>query len=88
MSIRTRLRLANLPQWTNVIKDPERTPMCGSNEIGVLDSQVVNGDDGQIALQRLPVFAIIKRNQYAWFGSGIEQAAARRALPTASASFA
>src|SRR5579875_257295 len=70
--------LIYLAQRRDVIQYPERASMRSSDEIVVLDGQVVNGHDGQIALQRLPVRAIIKRDEDAYLGSGIEQAAALR----------
>src|SRR5579883_582866 len=70
--------LIYLAQGCDVVQYPERAPVGGGDEIVILDCQVVNGDDGQVALQRLPVRAIVKGDEDAQLGSGIEQAAPLR----------
>src|SRR5579871_6674375 len=50
---------AGLAQRIHVIENPECSAMRGRNQIAVLDSKIVNRNDGQIQLQRLPVCAIV-----------------------------
>src|SRR5438477_12707215 len=47
--------------------------MRGRDQIIVVDVDVPDGNHGQVGLQALPVPAVIKRNEHAFFRSRVEQ---------------
>ena len=52
--------------------------MCRGDQVIVLDLQIVNGDDGQVELKRLPVEPVVEGDIDAGFGTGVQQTAPRR----------
>src|ERR1017187_3462757 len=54
-NVRT-LRLArNLPQWRDVVENPERSSVRGYEQVIPMNGNVADGGHRQIQLQRLPV---------------------------------
>jgi len=68
----------DLPQWRDVVKDPERPAMRSDHQIVFVNYQIAYRRRRQIQLQRLPEIAIVKGNIHATLGGCIEQALAFR----------
>jgi hypothetical protein len=51
-------RSDGLPQWAEVVNDPKRAPLSGSDQVPVFNGQVGDGHDGQILLKFLPISAV------------------------------
>src|SRR5215475_13016346 len=64
-----------LPNRTQIIEYPERTPMRRENQIIVLHDQVVNWNARQVQLQRPPLSSAIKRHEHPVLRAGVQQAA-------------
>ena len=47
--------------------------MRSDNQVVVFNGEIVNGRDGQIQLERLPMCAVVERNKHAGFGAGVEK---------------
>ena len=63
-------RSIELAQWRQLIHDPDRTPLRRDDQIVAMHEQVGDDGVGQIALQRLPLPAVIERHPYALIGAG------------------
>ena len=74
---RGQLRLP-LAERRQVVEDPERAALGGDDQVVALHDHVGDRDDGQVALERLPVRAVVERDVEAGLGAGVEQAAADR----------
>src|SRR5258708_29605188 len=53
-------RVGELLQWGQVIEDPEGPAVRRGHEVVVLDHEVVNRHDREVALQRLPARAVVE----------------------------
>ena len=67
-------RIRQLMEWCEVINHPKTPSVGGGNQIIVPYMEISNGGDGQIQLERGPIFSIIKRNIHAPFGPCVQQA--------------
>src|SRR5439155_6338546 len=72
--------IAHLAQGRNVIEDPERAAMSSDHQVVVLDHDIVDGYNGQIQAQALPMCSVVERHVETCLSSGIEQAAPHRVL--------
>ena len=70
--------VVELPQRLDIVENPEGAPMRGNDQIIVVDREVVDGSLREIHLKRLPVRAVVVRNEDAGFGSRVEKSAALR----------
>ena len=69
-----------LPQRRDVVEDPERAALRRDDDVLVLDHEVGHGNDGQVALQRLPRRAGVEGHVDPRLGAGEQQAAAHGVL--------
>ena len=58
---------------SQVVEDPERPPVSGYNEVGVLHDKVVNWDTGQIQIEGLPVTPVIETDVDTGLSAGVEE---------------
>src|SRR6185369_2360115 len=70
-----------MKQW-QVVENPERTSLRCDHQLLLtfLDREIRYRHDRQIQLQRLPPFAVIKRDVHSGFGTRVEQSAFIRIL--------
>ena len=66
----------NLAQGSNVIQNPERTSVCGHDQVVILDPQIAHGCTRKVQLQGLPAISIIERNPDSIFCAREQQALA------------
>src|ERR1700722_8914643 len=52
--------LGRLTQGSDVIENPEGTPVSGDDQVFAMNGEVADGSHGQIDLQGLPVVAIVE----------------------------
>ena len=71
--VRSRGLRVHLTERGQVVKYPEGAPVRRYHQIVVFHYQIVNWGDGQIQLQRLPVRAVIERNEDSEICSCVEQ---------------
>ena len=64
----------HLAKGSDVIENPERTPVRGNDQVVAVDREIPNSGDRQIQLQGLPMIAIVKGYVDAEFGSGEQEA--------------
>src|SRR6476660_8490417 len=67
-----------LPQRSDVVENPERAAVRSDDQVVAMNRQVAHGSMRQVKLQRLPVIAVIERNEYAALGSREQQSLAHR----------
>src|SRR5208282_1453037 len=67
--------VVELPQRLDVVKNPEGAPVRGDDQVVVVHCEVVDGSLREIHLQRLPVRAVVVRDEDAGFGSRVKKAA-------------
>ena len=60
-------------QHRQVINKPKAASLSGGNQVVIFYSQIGNGHDGQVELERLPVIAVVKRNVHAGFCTTVKQ---------------
>ena len=72
--------VVELVKRRQVVQDPERAPMGRDDHLDVLDDQVVDRRDRQVAAEPMPASAVVERNVDARLGPAIEQALAARVL--------
>ncbi len=63
----------HLIQRRDVIQHPERATVGSGDQVGALHDQIVNRADRQVALERLPVLAVVERDVDTLLGPGVEQ---------------
>src|SRR5262249_28412393 len=80
MRIARRHRSAHLLERGDVVHDVEAAAMRGDDQITILECEIVNGDDRQVAAERLPVSAVVLRIPHAALGARDQQPALRRIL--------
>ena len=73
--------VAELAQGSDVVENPEGTPMRGEDEIIILDHQVVHGRRRKVQLELTPVSAVVERHIQAHFRTGVKQTSFLRILP-------
>ena len=73
--------IAQLVQHSQVIYHPEATALGGSDQVVILNSQVGNGYDRQVHLERLPALTIIERYIHTTLSTSIQQALFLRISP-------
>src|SRR5207249_2684388 len=71
--LRTRDLRSVLPQRLQVVEDPERATVRAEHEVVVLDHEVVDGNDRQVAAKSLPAAAVVERDVRAGLGAGVQQ---------------
>ena len=64
-----------------VVQHPEGAAVRSDDEVAVLRVDVADRAIGQVDLQRLPVLAVVERDEDAGLGAGVEEALAGRVLP-------
>ena len=67
-----------LAQGRDVIQYPEGAAMGRDYQIVAMNDKIAHRSHGEIELERLPLFAIVERNEYADLGAGEKQALAFR----------
>src|SRR5579884_1475484 len=70
--------VVELAQGRNVVENPERASMCCHDEVTVLNHEIVDGNGGQVQLERLPGRAVVEGNSHARLCSREQQPAPLR----------
>jgi hypothetical protein len=65
---------------SNVIENPERPTLCRHNQVVVVNLDVAYRNVREIQLKRLPVCAVVERNEHPKLGSRVQQTFTRRIL--------
>ena len=70
--------LGELAQRRHVIQDPEAAAVGRRHEVRALDLEVVDGDPGELAVERLPRRPVVERDVGRGLRSGVQQARPHR----------
>ncbi len=67
-----------LAQRRDVVENPERAPVCRCHQVAVLDGQIVDRHNRQVAAQPLPVGAVVEGHPHTALGAREQQALPHR----------
>ena len=80
-------RICELAQWREVIQNPEGTPVGSSDQIAVLDLEVIDRNHRQVALQPMPVLSVVEAHENPGFRADEKQSEAGRVCADDAADF-
>ena len=72
--------VVDLPERADVVQDPDAAAVRADDQIVAVNREVAHGRGRQVQLQRLPVVAVVERDEDAELGAGVEQTAPLRIL--------
>jgi hypothetical protein len=70
--------IRDLTQWTDVVDNPETSPMCRHDKVIAVNLEISHRRRRKVELERLPVGAIVERDECSAFGSCKQHPASRR----------